>query len=94
MIVLIWMHISCEQWQPARQLKPVMVCFLSGHRSAKTCWRCRYVRHVHKYECMWYVVHIVCNVHARVMEAENSITLTIYTSENIFIVLGNDCGFS
>ena len=33
------------------------------------------------------VVHIVCNAHARVMEAENSITLTIYSSEHIFIAL-------
>ena len=45
-----------------------------------------------------YVVHIVCYAHARVLEAENSITLTIYyTSENIFIELGwcseNDYGF-
>ena len=33
------------------------------------------------------VVRIVCNAHARVMEAENSITLTIYSSEHIFIAL-------
>ena len=33
------------------------------------------------------VVHIVCNAHAQVMEAENSITLTIYSSERIFIAL-------
>jgi len=36
--------------------------------------------------CM-YVVHIVHNAHAQVMEAENSITL-IYTSEQVFIALG------
>jgi len=36
------------------------------------------------------MVRIIRNVHARVMEAENSITLTIYTSENVFIALG--CG--
>ena len=34
-----------------------------------------------------YVVRIVCNAHARVMEAENSITLTIYSSEHVFIAL-------
>jgi len=34
-----------------------------------------------------YVVRIVCNAHARVMEAENSTTLTIYSSEHIFIAL-------
>ena len=34
-----------------------------------------------------YVVCIVHNAHAQVMEAENSITLTIYTSENVFIAL-------
>jgi len=34
-----------------------------------------------------YVVHIVHNAHAQVMEAENSITL-IYTSEQVFIALG------
>ena len=32
-----------------------------------------------------YVVRTVCNAHARVMEAENSITLTIYSSEHVFI---------
>ena len=31
-----------------------------------------------------YVVRIICNTHAQVMEAKNSITLTIYTSENVF----------
>ena len=31
--------------------------------------------------------HTVCNAHARVMEAENSITLTIYSSEHVFIAL-------
>jgi len=40
---------------------------------------------------MWYVrtyvVRIVYNAHARVMEAENSITLTIYSSEHVFIAL-------
>ena len=35
-----------------------------------------------------YVVRIIRNVHARVMEAENSITLTLYSSENVFIALG------
>ena len=35
-----------------------------------------------------YMVHIVRNAHAQVMEAENSITLTIYTSEQVFIALG------
>jgi len=44
-----------------------------------------------------YMVGIVRNVHARVMEAENSITLIIYTSVNIFIALEwhseNDYGF-
>ena len=44
-----------------------------------------------------YVVLIICNAHARVLEAENSITLTIYcSSESVFIVLGwcseNDYG--
>jgi len=34
-----------------------------------------------------YVVRIVYNAHARVMEAENSITLTIYSSEHVFIAL-------
>jgi len=34
-----------------------------------------------------YVVRIICNAHARVMEAENSITLTIYSSEHVFIAL-------
>ena len=33
------------------------------------------------------MVHIIRNEHAQVMEAENSITLTIYTSENVFIAL-------
>ena len=33
------------------------------------------------------MVPIVCNAHVRVMEAENS-TLTIYTSEDVFIALG------
>ena len=45
-----------------------------------------------------YVVRIICNTHAQVMEAKNSITLTIYTSENVFIALGwcsdNDNAFS
>jgi len=36
---------------------------------------------------MWYVVRIVCNVHVQVMEAENSITLAIYSSEHVFIAL-------
>jgi len=35
-----------------------------------------------------YVVRIIHNEHARVMEAENSATLTIYRSEYIFIALG------
>ena len=35
-----------------------------------------------------YVVHIIRNMHVRVMEAENSITLTTYTSEHVFIALG------
>ena len=58
------------------------VYFLSRHRSAETqCWRRigTFVR--------TYVVRIVCNAHARVMEAENSITLTIYSSEHVFIAL-------
>jgi len=33
------------------------------------------------------VVRIVRNAHVRVMEAENSITLTIYSSEQVFIAL-------
>jgi len=33
------------------------------------------------------VVRIVCNAYARVMEAENSIILTIYSSEHVFIAL-------
>ena len=33
------------------------------------------------------MVRIVCNAHARVMEAENSITLTIYSSKHVFIAL-------
>ena len=33
------------------------------------------------------MVRIVCNAHAPVMEAENSITLTIYSSEHVFIAL-------
>ena len=43
-----------------------------------------------------YVVRIVCNAQARVMEAENSITLTIYSSEHVFIgmALRSDYGFS
>ena len=39
------------------------------------------------YVCMYVV--IIHNAHARVMEAENSITLTIYRSENVFIALGS-----
>jgi len=35
-----------------------------------------------------YVVRIVRNVYVRVMEAENSITLTIYASESYLIALG------
>jgi len=36
-----------------------------------------------------FVVRIVCNAHARVMEAENSINVTIiYSSEDIFTALG------
>jgi len=35
-----------------------------------------------------YGVHIIRNAHAQVMEAENSITLTIYSSVNVFIALG------
>ena len=58
--------------------------FLSRHRSAETqCWERRYVRTYVR----TYVVRIVCNAHARVMEAENSITLTIYNSEHVFIAL-------
>ena len=34
-----------------------------------------------------YMVRIDHNAHARVMEAENSITLTIYTSVKVFIAL-------
>ena len=34
-----------------------------------------------------YLVCIVCNAHAQVMEAENSITLTMYSSVNVFIAL-------
>ena len=34
-----------------------------------------------------YVVRIICNTHAQVMEAKNSITLTIYSSEHVFIAL-------
>ena len=50
---------------------------------------------VRSYVCT-YVVHIICTAHAQVMESENSITLTIYTSENVFIALGaeNDHRFS
>ena len=33
------------------------------------------------------MVRIIRNAHARVMEAENSITLTIYSSEHVFIAL-------
>ena len=44
-----------------------------------------------------YVVRIIHNVHVQVMEAEKSITLTVHTSENVFIALGwrseNDYGF-
>ena len=34
------------------------------------------------------MVRIVCNAHVQVVEAENSVTVTIYTSENVFIALG------
>jgi len=67
--------------------------FLSWHRSA---------RHIAggigtivcSYVCT-YMVRIVCTAHAQVTESENSITLTIYTSENILIALGaeNDYRF-
>ena len=40
-----------------------------------------------KFPVRTYVVRIVYNAHARVMEAENSFTLTIYSSEQIFIAL-------
>ena len=39
------------------------------------------------YMCAWYVSFTV-HMHEYIMEVENSITLTIYTSVNIFIVLG------
>ena len=42
---------------------------------------------VRTYVVRTYVVRIVYNAHARVMEAENSITLTIYSSEHVFIAL-------
>ena len=52
---------------------------LSQNRSAETeCWRRRYVRS--------YMVHIIHNAHVQVMEAENSLTVTIYSS--VFIALG------
>jgi len=35
-----------------------------------------------------YVVSIIRNAHAQIMEAENSITLTIYSSQNVFIAQG------
>jgi len=47
----------------------------------EVCWRCRYVR-----TCVC-VRGIICNAHAQVIEAENSITLTIYSSEHVFIAL-------
>ena len=46
-----------------------------------------YVHRMYIHVC---VVHIVRSAHARVyvMEAENSITLTLHSSVNVFIVLG------
>ena len=41
-----------------------------------------------------YVVCIICNAHARVMEAENSITLTICSYVNVFIGLWILCMLS
>ena len=50
----------------------------------------------HSWRCM-FVVPIICNAQARVMEAETSITLIVYTSINVFIALSwhseNDYGF-
>ena len=71
------LHMYCTIWI----LKDY---FLSRHQSAETqCWRCRYIC---VYMCM-YVVRTICNVRARVVEAENSITLTTHTSTKVFIAL-------
>ena len=43
-------------------------------------WRRRYIHPS--------VVRIISNAHVQVMNAENSITSIVYTSENVFIVLG------
>ena len=54
--------------------------------------------YVHWYIRMYVHVTYHSQVHARVMEAENSITLTTFSSENAFISLGwhseNDYGFT
>ena len=69
---------------------------LSGHTSQHFRFWCPFLsRHWsagHRYVCTYVVertnlVRIIHNVHARVMEAENSITLTIYSSEQVFIAL-------
>ena len=59
-----------------------LMFFLSQHRHSAGGVGSSYVRA--------YVVRLICNAHAQVMKAENSITLTIYSSENVFIALG--CG--
>ena len=48
----------------------------------RTYVRGTYVRGMYRLQCAC-VVRIICNAHARVMEAENSITLTIYSSYSI-----------
>jgi len=57
------MLIVFVEYEVCKLLSDPALSFLSWHQSAQTCS---------------YVVRIVCNAHAQVMEAENSITLTIY----------------
>ena len=62
------MFASLHVWEEDKR-KP----FCLGTQVPRQCWRSRYVSR--RYVC----VGIVHNVHAQEMEAENSITLTIYS---------------
>jgi len=78
-------------------LATLLEAFLSRHQSAETwCWDI-VLRHSAGGVHLLYVVCIIRNAHALLMEAEHSITFTTYSSVNVFIALGwsseNDYGF-
>jgi len=65
----------------------VTFLFLSRHRSAETqCWRRRYVRTYVRTSYVRGTYRLQCACASN--GTENSITLTIYTSEHVFIALG------